>query len=284
MIPPVATGAPASNGYVAEVRQWETFNAQWEEALFEAGLKQRPGYFHMTDFNARQRVYRDWSREKRVHVFDRLLEIIGTTILPDTTVIGFGVAVGVVRADYESLSDDDRWRLGRSPFALCASLRMGQVTRRLRDLGAAEPVHYLFEKGDEYSGELVQAIGEMHARSLRMRDLVLAIELADKREFPGLQAADIFAFETSRYVPIDLGLGDREPRYVIRNLVGQHPTRYIKRWCDEAALRGLLAMNKTPAMRDQAEELFGLPLGRRVPGQQRRPEEGSAPGSSGPRS
>jgi len=117
-----------------------------------------------------------------------------------------------------------------------------------------------------------------------MRDLVLAIELADKREFPGLQAADIFAFETSRYVPIDLGFGDREPRYVIRNLVGQHPTRYIKRWCDQSALRGLLAINETPAMRDQAEELFGLPLDRRVPGQQRRPEEGSAPGSSGPRS
>ncbi len=73
-------------------------------------------------------------------------------------------------------------------------------------LGISEAVQYVFEKGDEYSGELVKEINAMHTRSSRMRELVLSVELADKRVFPGLQAADILAFETSRYVPIDLGL------------------------------------------------------------------------------
>ncbi len=82
-------------GYVAEVERWEEFNAQWGQVLCESGLKARPGYFHMTDFNARQRDYRDWTRDKRVQVFDRLLEIIQTTILADACPAGFGVAVGM---------------------------------------------------------------------------------------------------------------------------------------------------------------------------------------------
>src|SRR5688572_1878685 len=56
-------------------------NAQWAEVLRESGLKQRPGRFHMTDFTAREDVYRRWRQEKRLKVFDRLLEIIGSTIL-----------------------------------------------------------------------------------------------------------------------------------------------------------------------------------------------------------
>ena len=264
-------------GYVSELEWWAEFNRRWEEVLREAGLKPKPGYFHMTDFNARRGVYRDWTQEKRVQVFDRLLEIITTTILAGAIPVGFGIAIGVVRADYDSLNEDDRWRLGRSLFALCASVLMGQVTRRLRDVGISEAVGYVFERGDEYSRELVREINAMHARSPRIRELILSIELADKRVFSGLQAADILAFETSRYVPVDLGFDDREPRHVIRNLVGQRPTRYIKRWFDQAALRALLAKKETREMRDQAEELFGLPLSRRVPGQRNVEDSGTEP-------
>ncbi len=173
------------------------------------------------------------------------------------SVIALGSAVGVVRSHYESLTEDEKWRLGGSQFGFCSSVLIGQTARALMEHGIFEPVRYSFELGDECSGLVVNEINGMVSRGGEMGQYVLAAELEDKRRFPGLQAADILAFEVCRYLPIHFGVDDRYPRHVITRLVGQSPIRCVKRWFDAPLLRKFLNGMQTREIQDGAAELFG---------------------------
>jgi len=242
-------------GYLCNVEKWESFNREWESEMVRTGLKDGPGYFHMTDFNAKDGVYKPWSQEKRDQCFNQLLNIIDD--LAAESVIALGSAVGVVRSHYESLTEDEKWRLGGSQFGFCSSVLIGQTARALMEHGIFEPVRYSFELGDECSGLVVNEINGMVSRGGEMGQYVLAAELEDKRRFPGLQAADILAFEVCRYLPIHFGVDDRYPRHVITRLVGQSPIRCVKRWFDAPLLRKFLNGMQTREIQDGAAELFG---------------------------
>src|SRR5687768_4606103 len=64
-------------GLIAPAENWKEFKGKWKAAL-DLPYINLP-YFHMTDFAARKKVYKDWSDEKRTKVYDKLLRVIEIT-------------------------------------------------------------------------------------------------------------------------------------------------------------------------------------------------------------
>lgn len=133
-----------------------------------------------------------------------------------------GVRLAVVKSDFDALSTDDQKQLG-GIFIMSASLVMGLLTGWLRHQSFREPVAYAFELGDRGSGLFAKAAQSIVEDSPVMAEHVLSVNLENKRRFPGLQAADILAFEVCRDLPRFLRDRQRVSRYPYTRLMKAIP-------------------------------------------------------------
>lgn len=78
--------------YLGTVEQWREFNRNWADASEEEGF----GTFHMAEFAAGEKQFKNWSIEKKKHVLDRLCNII-------TTRARCGFATAVAKSDYDEI-------------------------------------------------------------------------------------------------------------------------------------------------------------------------------------
>lgn len=110
---------------------------------------------------------------------------MGATLLPD---------------DYEALSQSDRDILP-DPYALCLTSCIAKTARTLHRAGMTEPVDYVFESGDAGQGTTKLILEELFANPIKLKRFAFrSLSFEPKAKFPGLQLADIFAWEAGRYV------------------------------------------------------------------------------------
>ena len=178
-------------GYVAPENSWVTFNRTWRRLLRDNDLE----FFHMTDYVARQGRYKAWSESQRLGVMKRIVTYIGRTAT-------LGVSAAVSMADYAALTPESKKLIG-TPYSICAGACVGRVARRLRDLGINQRVAYVFELGDAGQGAVKNGMANVFSDPRhRERYLVQCYDFKSKRTNAlGLQAADVLAFETGRFVP-----------------------------------------------------------------------------------
>lgn len=235
-------------GYVSAVEKWVKFNRLWRKKLRKAEVGD---HFHMTDFNAGKDVYSNWSKKRRDALIGRLLYLIEGTAI-------FGISAAIVRKDYAALSPDERKRLG-SLYSLCATKVLSLAARWAKQVGASAPIAYVFERGDEGSGQFDETIHRLLRKSPKLAaELRLGtLSFGDKRDWPGLQAADILAFESCRHLPRVIGLdpqAERDVMFALRSRI-KHRSFYL----DAAGLRRELSL-MTPDRFAEDRKKFGIPL------------------------
>jgi hypothetical protein len=159
----------------------------------------------MTDYVARRGYYAGWSEKKRLAAMKRIVALasetgrlgMGATLLPD---------------DYERLPEADRAVLP-DPYPLCLMACIGKTARTLHRQGITDDVEYVFEAGDEGQGTTKSVLEELFTKPAKRKEFSFhSLRFAAKTEFPGLQLADIFAFESGRYVPFALGWDSSQER------------------------------------------------------------------------
>jgi len=188
-------------GYVGFPNDWLRFNRKWRELLRRNNLP----YFHMTDFVARTGFYKGWPEERRLAVMKRIVTL-------GSNAVRLGVAATLLPDDYERLSESDR-KLIPNPYGLCLSACIAKTARLLQRQGVTDPVAYVFESGDPGQGTTKLALEELLANPAKRKAYAFhSLTYADKAEAMGLQLADVFAFETGRYVPHALGWESSEVR------------------------------------------------------------------------
>ncbi|MDO8716925.1 MAG: hypothetical protein Q7J73_09015 [Dehalococcoidales bacterium] len=57
-------------GYVSNNTEWEAFTHQWKQALKGAGIE----YFHMTDFESSQGLFKGWKEDKKRPLLNDLMQ------------------------------------------------------------------------------------------------------------------------------------------------------------------------------------------------------------------
>jgi hypothetical protein len=183
------------SGYVGFPGDWQVFNRKWRQLLRQNDLP----YFHMTDYVARQEHYKGWSEPKRLAVMKRIVALAS-----ETARLGMGATL--LLDDFERLTDDDKEVIPDHPYGLCLIACIGKTARTLHRQGISDHVDYVFELGDAGQGSARIAVEELFASPTKRRQFSFnSLSFAPKETFPGLQLADVLAFETGRYMPLALG-------------------------------------------------------------------------------
>jgi hypothetical protein len=179
-------------GYVGFPDDWKIFDRKWRALLRQNDLP----HFHMTDYEAgKNRLYREWSPSRRLAVMDRIVTLASNERR-------LGIATALLLADYDRLSEDERRALPPDVYGLCLTACIGRTAGLLHDRGMIGPIDYIFESGDAGQGTTKRHLEELFAIPANRKKYVYnSLDFAPKAKFPGLQLADILAWETGRFVP-----------------------------------------------------------------------------------
>lgn len=205
-------------GCLAHLDKWKLFQSEWQDVLNKEGLH----CFHMTDFEAYQRDYKDWSRDRHNNCFRKLGDIIVRR-----TEFAFGR--GVALDDFEWAKTQNEVLQPWSAFTYCANQCLHGIAHWASDHGYQGHIVYVFESGDGFNGELIQlskSIESSQERRMRFRwkGIHILPKLANNPPYPltPLQAADVWAFEARKEWENKYAVGKRirPVRTSVRHLLG----------------------------------------------------------------
>jgi hypothetical protein len=171
-------------GHVANYLQWQGFNKAWEHFHNKAGVNLP---FHMSDFMARGRSdYKKWEEDDPgAHQF--LLDLCSAQQVYSLLHVSCIVDMGL----YRQIDDVFMLQTMIPAFALgarvCVSLIQGWQKTHQIDY----PIECIFEDGDFGKGKFMDL--------MRVERMPAPI-FKEKKDFPGLQAADHVAWETANYM------------------------------------------------------------------------------------
>lgn len=170
-------------GYVIEEGRVEEFNAKWTETLAQNGLS----HFHMVDCAHGAGEFSDISKPDRVAVQTKLIELIR-----DTSARGVGAMV--VASVYDELMPL-HLNMG-SAYNYCIWHCLEGVRLWIEERGSPIEVSYHFERGHASEGEADRIMHLAFSdREARAPFGYTSHAFVDKRSTPGVQAADLLAWQ-----------------------------------------------------------------------------------------
>ena len=134
-------------GYIAPARDWKRFENVWTKTLLSAGLPLGVP-FHMADFVARRKPF-DWPDRKRDAVFKKLIAIM-------SRYIHFGIAIGIVQADYSEVAATVAEPA--SAYTFCTIRCLVNLGKWARSHYPEDRIAYVFESGAGYTGEFYRHV------------------------------------------------------------------------------------------------------------------------------
>jgi hypothetical protein len=164
-------------GCIASEDAWKLFEPEWAAAL-------PPGMdmFHMTDFEARKDMCRDWEKKRRDELLNKLLDFMGRHVTQF-----FGFTVGVAG---EKLN-----RPLRSGYRDGLVSAIFEITGVAKHLGE-EKIAMVFAGQPEFKlNRILNVLEEIDHSDTRL----ISATVANPVSVNQLQAADIVAYETSRF-------------------------------------------------------------------------------------
>jgi hypothetical protein len=188
-------------GYISTDRRWAKFQKEWMGLLRREVQQQwskvygpdKPLFFHMTDFdNPHDKIYGGWKAAKKIWFLKELHNIIKQAYIRS-------LASGVIVADYETLSDKQKYAIG-SPHMFvsvnCAKL----IGEWANSENRQHPILYVFEKGHKDERALQRMFYTVDPEMQRFYRMTEpdSFALRDKRNAPPLQASDVLAVEVRK--------------------------------------------------------------------------------------
>ena len=182
--------------FVSTVDRWNTLEKLWNELNAE----ERFGIFHMADFVARTKQFKDWDNAKRDRVIRELIRIIKTNVY--VSVMG-----AVIKADYDSeVTGDARRYLGQTHYSFNVRSCFNFIRQWREKNNCTDPIYYVFAAGSRGNGELNDLFNSaVTPENKTDAYFKVGIEkngwrFARKEDVVQLQSADILAWETYRHM------------------------------------------------------------------------------------
>ncbi|MGB6875782.1 MAG: DUF3800 domain-containing protein, partial [Candidatus Acidiferrales bacterium] len=195
-------------GYLAHVREWESFEARWKTILKREGLT----LFHMVTFVNLQKPYGSWTEERRESVINELLDVIADC--PRVWVawaIEIDAYMEIIKA--RNLLETDITRA----YHICAKRCMETIHSLAFVAGYAPKILHIFDKGNSawpsfepsFTDEMLDALNILHPIAQSKTDVV------------PLQAADILAHQVAKNVLVSSGRAATPQRLYTKRLFGK---------------------------------------------------------------
>lgn len=137
------------------------------------------------------RVRREWGsawEEKRAEMLKQLA----------TVLLGSNVAcVGAVAdAAHFRKMPDSKWKKSmQNPLFLCFHSLLMDSLDKIDTISTSLPVSIIVDDDPQYAMKCYEAVNSMKSQLSKMRERLVAVTFGDDRQYPGLQMADMIAFE-----------------------------------------------------------------------------------------
>ena len=239
-------------GFVGSVSGWCHVQDKWQ------GIRARLGvpYFHMVDFMAKEprAPYDELTREERIALMVEHGKLVGSSLM-------FGVSTSLNLRDYYALSESDQALFDNNPRGYCIAQCMAQVSNLLKhQWDIDESVLYVVEVGGRGENAVVDSTMRIFIEAEGVRDTlrVFSVLPGTKKQFPGLDTADILAWLANQHSLKHREGEPPQPRSPYLNM--------IELDCESSYLYGdhLLAVRDTlRAVKPSSLTLFGRLAARR---------------------
>lgn len=216
-------------GYVFTPLESKRFGEEWRRAVGGSWP------FHMAEFAAgkdkveREVPFEGMSEHDRRALQVRLVNVINRRM---TLAVSISCKVG----DIQNLNPGIRGL--RSAYSVCCYLCLGLLADWITRRGSSDRVAYLFESGHRFRGEADFILGLAgHHEISRHWARYGGHAYGTRNDSPQLQAADLYAWELSKFLDETVDQRKRPMRESLKALVRPHPERYEGRILGARALK-----------------------------------------------
>ena len=178
-------------GYVAKVRRWDHFDKAWRKALQKRGLS----YFHAVEMWGNKNEFKDWTAPQKEELRKRIYEITDKKLL-------FGFTVRLDEDDYQRIYIGENPRTHRdSKYGLCLRWAFCFLPDYAQGLTGEtlKRCHYILETGHPNFGDCDRIFSELKNENTDIAPLLGTFTGGDKKDFPGLQAADALTSSAAQW-------------------------------------------------------------------------------------
>jgi hypothetical protein len=168
-------------------REWANILCDWRGVVCHYGVTR----FHATDCTNGYGEFEGWSRSKRSKLFRKTVDILGR----HTNTRGY--SVGIVLDDYNQVIDK-----GSKTDELFGGPRSLVFQVLIQDLAKDRhgPVEFVMDKPDKGWGQLKELFEKTKQMGRPWCDNLHSLTPGNASTFPGIQAADLLAYETYRHL------------------------------------------------------------------------------------
>lgn len=214
--------------YVAPLKQWEYLNPIWERILHDEGMKIQGSplrEFKASDCHGGKGIFEGWERHDRERVWHRLIRV-----LTECNVLAVWLAI-----DLDAYSDHvDVIKAHRPPgfekaYVLAFQSLIHVICQEYPDSG--DPITLVFDEIQK-QGNAKIVYDKLKSSDFSYKDRLHSLTFAESHLVPGLQAADILAYEILRHVrEVDLSDPPKPDRWQWQRLSAKGLMRgnYINR-------------------------------------------------------
>jgi Protein of unknown function (DUF3800) len=187
-------------GWAASEQEWIKWETEWNAFLVEVNLSR----WHHTHFLNKECEYENWEEAKFLFAQGEIVRIFNN-IQP------FGVGAALWRSDYKEVRVSKNWDVPRSPYAFCLDYCLEKLIHKLHEVPKDEGIAIYVDQDDEYE-DLGRQIAKWHELYLRQNkearnpERRVSTTYGSSIDYKPLQAADILANETYRYMYAETGI------------------------------------------------------------------------------
>jgi hypothetical protein len=187
-------GAPLMimSGYVGKLGQWADFDKRFRRLLRRYGLS----HHHSKELRDTDGEYKEWNRSRKFAYTQELADIV-----EKHTLFGFSI---MLRSDEYDTHYVNGYRPRRVPldtqYGLCFRFALSFLLPHICEVLGRDDVvlNFILEEGHRNAGDAVRIFHEVKSSEPELAPKLGAIAFDGKRKFPGLQAADMVAYNAFR--------------------------------------------------------------------------------------
>ncbi len=230
--------------FVADEADWARFDPVWQAALSTYDVP----YLHMREFAHKRRCFAGWAEERRRGLLAACVSAINSV-----PAVAVGAAISV--DDFNKLPDPAKEGF-LDPFFCCFQEAVrGAAIRGVFD-APMEKVRMVFSQQDEFRGRAV-ALWEALSATIDVKHRMDTITFANMRDVPGLQAADLLAYELRHFYHLRATRPDLPPRWPFKTIVthqwkayGARMLKFLPSWYLQLQAHGVVEDGMSTLMQD----------------------------------
>jgi len=210
--------------FVADDSDWAKFDQQWRTALVRHGAP----YLHMREFAQRVEAFKGWTEDQR-------RGLLGDCVAAINSIRAIAVGAATSVEDFRGLDAEGRSTF-QDPFFYCFQ----EVVRGVALCALFEPeahkVEMVFSQQDQFS-PMARKLWNAMADYIDVKARMGSLEFQDMRAIPGLQAADLLAYEFRRFYQLRKTKPGNPARWAFKEIVrhqqdayGARRLKYLPGW------------------------------------------------------